>query len=883
VGGARWRRYVRPARTSLRADVDAEFAFHLEMLVNELIDAGWPPSAARAEAKRRFGPIPVVRDVCLTIDKRRRRRVALADRMHTIIQDLRYAVRGIRRAPGFSLVVALTVALGIGATTTMYSVVDGVLLRPLPYANAERLVALETRSASTQEPTVASFLEYRSWKLRTPAAFDEIGAWFQNGAVLTEGDRAEFLLGERMSASVPRMLGARPVIGRLFTDAEDDLSAPRTVVLSERFWRERFGGDRNIVGRTLQFSGQPVTVVGVFASTAASRLPTELATGRQVSFWFPLRLNAQAVPADLHFMYAMARLRDGVNFSRADAAVQTVARTLNAEHATTNGIVVAPLADDIIGNARRPLTLLLAAVALLLLIACANVANLLLARAAVRRREFAIRLAIGAGRGRLLAQLLAESIVHAVSGGTLGVGVAIGASWWLRHRLSVRLPRFELVSIDARVLTFAIAASVLTGLLFGLAPALHAAGGVGSDALRDGRGASSGGHDRVRRLLMVAEIALSFVLLVEAGLLVRSLHNVLTVPRGFDSSRMTTAGIALPPTSYPDDTRRLAFFRDLLQSLRGAPALTSVALTSSLPIEGGVNGDVNIEGRTLSGTSRPVVEKRIVSAGYFETLGSSLAAGRFFDARDVAGQQSVAIVNEAFVRKWFPNESPIGKRVEFLWGTTGLQTIVGVVADVREGSLRQPGQPAMYVPLDQRPADALSLVVRTSTDAAAVPRIIRATVKAIDPRLPVIDIRTFDDIIATDVAGPRLTTTILIVFAGVALLLAGIGLYGVVSYAVAQRIHEFGIRAALGAQRTDLMNLVWRQSASLFGVGALVGSAAAVAVGRFVAGELFGVAPTDAFTFAAVAVVLGAVTFIAASLPARRATRVDPLEALRGE
>lgn len=868
---------------NVRVDLDDEFAFHVDMLVHELTEAGWSPAAARAEAERRFGAVGPVWDACVTIDERRHRRAALADRMSALIQDVRYALRSIRLTPGFSFVVAVTLALGIGATTTMYSIVDGVLLRPLPYPGAERLVTLQTKSASSGDATNISFPEYLDWKKRTTEVFAEVGTWFQVGANLTVGGQTEALLGERMSASVPRLLGVKPVLGRFFVDAEDGPTAPRVVVLSEGLWRRRFGADRTIVGRSIEMSGRATTVIGVFPALAAARLPNELARGREGSYWIPLRIDETSAPRGLHFMYAAAKLRDGVSFARGDAALQIVARNLVAERVTAAGIVMTPMAELMVRDARRPLLLLLGAVGLLLLISCANVANLLLARAAARQREFAVRIALGAGRSRLVSQLLAESVVRAFVGGALGVGLTLGAWWVLRHELAVKLPRFELIAIDGRVLVFALAISVITGLLFGVVPAVRASGEQMSETLKEGSRGLSGSvhHDRVRRVLMVAEIGLSFVLLVQAGLLIRSLHNVLSVPKGFDSASLLSASVALPATNYPDDRRRLAFFNELQRELDAIPGSRGAALASSLPIEGGVNGNVGIEGRTFTESTSPVVEKRIVSKGYFELLGARLVAGRFFATTDIAGASAVAIVNEAFAKKWFPRETAVGKRIDFSWNTQGLQTIVGVVGDVLEGDLDKPSPPAVYVPFAQRPHDYMAVLVRASAEPSTLGASIEAAVRRIDSKLPVTDIRTFDAILASATAGQRLTTSILAVFATIALLLAAVGLYGVISYSVAQRTRELGIRSALGAQRADIMRLVLGQSASLTAVGMAIGIAAALGASRLIANQLFGVGAADGVTFTVVAGTLATVALMASVIPATRATRIDPLAALR--
>ncbi|MDB4909376.1 MAG: hypothetical protein JWO39_199 [Gemmatimonadetes bacterium] len=880
-----WRRYLRPIRANLHADVDNELRFHLEMLSSELIAGGMHPSAARAEAARRFGDVAPVRDACLTIDRRRERRVAWKDRLGALVQDVHYALRSIRLAPGFSAIVAITLALGIGATTTMYSVIDGVLLRPLPYPSANRLVAIMAAGEKSGEGFPVSFPDYKDWKQRSPTFLRDIGTWFATTLTLVEHDSPEVLDAERMSASVPRMLGVKPVLGRFFTADEDDAGGDRVVVLSQDFWRQRFNGDPGIVGRVLQMDGRAFTVVGVYPSGASARLPNELVSGAHAQIWLPLRLSDEDAPRDLHFLYVMGQARTGVSIPLVISGMRGVARALIQEHVTTNGIAVKKLNEQLTHDAQRPLTLLLGAVALLLLISCANVANLLLARAAARRREFAIRLALGAPRSRIVTQLLIDSMVRAIVGGAAGIALALGASWWLRHRLAVRLPRFELVSIDARVLVFALLVSIATGLLFGLVPALRASRGHVREALQEGGRGLSGSirHDRFRRALIVGEIALSFILLVQAGLLIRSLENVLAVPKGFDASRLVSGMVYLPASSYPDTLRQLAYFEQLLERTRALPGVQEVGLTSSLPIEGGVNGGIGIEGREFAPNDVPMVEKRVVSAGYLKALGASIRSGRLFDERDAAGAPPSVIVNESFVRRWMPNEDAVGKRVDFKWETQGLQTIVGVIADMREGPLNAPAIPAIYIPVAQRPSSAMFLVVRAAGDPASLVPSIRSVMRAVDSHLPLANIRTLDEIVGADVASQRLTTSILAIFAALALLLAAVGLYGVISYSVLQRTQELGVRAALGARRKDLMRLVLSQSAGFTIAGIILGGIGALALGQLIAHQLFGVRAADSMTFMFVVVLLALVAALASAVPAFRATRADPLAALRQE
>jgi putative ABC transport system permease protein len=511
------------------------------------------------------------------------------------------------------------------------------------------------------------------------------------------------------------------------------------------------------------------------------------------------------------------------------------------------------------------------------------VANLLLARGAMRQREFAVRAALGAARSRLVTQMLVESVTRALAGGALGIGVAYGAVWAAHRWLSVSVPRFAQVTIDGRVLVVSVLVSVLPGVLFGLVPALRAARGELNTGLREGgRGVFGSAHrDRVRRAMITAEVALSVTLLVAAALLLRSFAALTSVPKGFDMRDLTTAAIGLPLARYPDSVRQQMFYRGLLREVGSMPGVRGAALVSSLPIEGGTNGAVAIEGKTYPAGADPIAEKRVVSANYHQVLGARLRAGRFFDSRDVAGAPPVVIVNETFVKRYFPGEQAVGRRVDFTWGTICCQTIVGVVADLREGALNQESAPAMYIPVEQRTSDFMFLVARTSLATNAFAAALRQKLRVIDPMMPVATLRTFDEVMGAGVSRERLSATLVSAFAALALLLAGVGLYGVVSYAVAQRTQELGVRAALGASRGHIIRLVLRQGLSAVVLGSVIGIVGSFVVGRLIASHLFGVESNDPAALVAAILALGTTALVAAGVPAMRAARADPLDALR--
>ena len=888
---SRWRRLLRLPLADTRADVDDELRFHIETSVRELVAGGLEPAAARAEAERRFGALEAVRAQCLTIDERRRRRAQRADTMSGLLHDVRYALRAVRKTPAFSFVVALTLGLGIGATTAMYGVVDGVLVRPLPYAAPGRLVALADVQRDV-EVTPASFSEYQAWKKAGDPVFTDLAAWVQTQHTLTGGCPStagacepEVLAGDRMSASLPRMLGVTPVLGRSFRDDEEPPTGERVAMISEAFWRRRFGGDPAILGRALRLNGQPHIIVGVFPSSPVARTPSDLSSGRRADVWLTLRLDEQRAPRGLHFLNAAARLRPGVELPRARGTMAAAVAHARAAGMTPHDVKLEPLSERIVGSTRWLLATLLGAVSLVLVIACVNVASLLMARASIRQQEIAIRVALGAGRERIVAQLLAESVARALLGGALGIGLAYLSIGALHRYLPTRIPRFDQVRVDGRVLFFAVALSVLTGILFGLVPALRASHGDLVAGLREGGRGLFGSlrRDRFRRMLVVAEIALSFVLLVGAGLLLRSFAHLVSVRRGFDAEHVLTAFLALPSARYGDDVRQRAFWQEVEARLNATPGIDAVGLSSSLPVEGGVNGGISIEGRTFPPESEPIVEKRVVSAGYLPAIRARLVAGRGFDARDAAGAPPVVVVNEAFVRRWMGKEAPIGKRVDFAWGTTGMQTIVGVIADMKEEGLSEPPSPALYIPVSQRASDAMYIVVRGPPEPSVLTSAVRREVLALDRDLPVSEVRALSDVATAGLASQRLSMSLLGAFSILALALAAVGLYGVISYAVIQRTQELGIRAALGAQRTDLLRLVLRQGVAFASAGIVAGVVGALASERVIASQLFGVGTGDPATYVGVALLLTGVALVATAIPALRAARIDPLVALRQE
>ena len=803
-----------------------------------------------------------------------------------LLLDLRFVFRALRSEPAFSLVVTLTLALGIGASVAMYSVIDGVLLEPLPYPAPASLVQLTDVQEQNREAP-ASYPEYLDWKQRTAGILSEIGVSFGAGEVLQGADGAEQLQGTHVSVSLPAMLGIRPILGRTFRPDEESVGAPRVVILGEALWRSHFGSDPGIIGRTITLTGQPYVVIGVFPSAPNVRAPTVAQWSHPAppAFWLPLRLDEKSAPRTLHWLDVVGRLRPGVTLEQARARAVAVAASIQQDQHIPNGVHINPLAPVLVGAYRQPLELLMAAGGLLMLIACANVASLLLTRAALRTREFAVRTALGAGQGRLFRLVLVESLVRAAIGGLLGVGLAVLLVRGIRGWLGDSLPRLAEASIDGRVLAVAVAVTVVCGIALGIVPAVRARRDAVAGTLRGGGRGMVGraARDRMRPVLVVGEIALSFMLLAAAGLLTRSVAKLLAVPTGFDATHLVAGSTWLPSTTYPDSVHQRNFFDRLLGELGTTYGAEHVTLASDLPVTQGVDGSVTVEGRTDMNGPMVNADKRIVGANYFDVLGARIVAGRVFRSTDVLSAPPVVVVNQTFARQVFPNEDAVGKRVGFDWGIDGLQTIVGVIADLREGSLARPPHPAIYISAEQRPNSWMSVIVRTNDPPAAVAGTFRDALRRIDPSVPLVETETMASVIRADIQQQRISMMLLGGFALAALLLAAIGLYGVISYSVAQRTQELGVRAALGALPRDLMWLVLRQTAAVVGTGLALGAAGALAARALIAAQLFGVSARDPSTLAAAALLLAGVAFVATIVPTRRAAVADPLEALRAD
>jgi putative ABC transport system permease protein len=795
--------------------------------------------------------------------------------MQNFLHDVRFGLRLLRHSLAFTAVVTMTLAVGIGATTAIYSVVYAALLKPLPFKDPDRLV-LAYNGSSFETSAPISYPQTRQWR-DTSGAFESFAGYFTWRATLTGQREAEQVTGIRTTASLFQTLGLEPVMGRLFTQAEEAISAERVTLVSESMWRRTFDSDPNVVGRRVILNDQPFTIIGVLPDW---RLRPDDQSPDIVG---PLRVTERSAPADLMFMRGIARLRPGDTVAHAQEQLLSSILRENPGAQPRPQVFVMPLRARVVANSKGVLMALMGAVGFLMLITCANLANLLLARAINRRREIAVRLALGAGRGRIVTQLLTECVTLSVIGGAAGVLVA-----WLGMRSVASLDSVAAagvydLSLSWSVLAFAAGVSLVVGILFGLIPALQTGKVSFAVDLRSGTRVAAG-RERLRSALVVAEVALTLVLLVGAGLLTRSLSNLISVEKGFSADSVLSFNLSVTSAKYANTADQTRFFDSTLERISRLPGVEAAGLTSQLPIAGGdTNGGVDIEGRTFPPGQRPIAQKRIVSPGYFSAMGIPVRSGRVFTDADNTQAAAVMVVSETFARQQFPNEDPIGKRVAFLWDIEGFQTIVGVVADVKHNGLDDPANPAVYVSYRQRPDSAFTVVVKTKVDPESLTPQIRNEIRAIDSDRPMTSVRTLQAVVTDSVGARELSLNLVGAFAVIGLVLAITGIYGVVSYATEQRTREFGIRLALGAGSRSVLGLVLRQGLGLALIGLVLGLAGALALGGVIKSQLFGVEPADPITLASVSLGLVFVALLACYLPARRAIKVNPASVLRSE
>jgi putative ABC transport system permease protein len=812
--------------------------------------------------------------------------------METMWQDVRFGVRMLLKKPVFTAIAVLALALGAGANTAIFSVVNGVLLRPLPYKDPDKLVRIGEWSKQVPGMSI-SYPNFKDWRERN-RVFDGLAATQFDSYNLTGGDEPERLQGRNVSYNFFDVLGVLPAVGRSFRSDEDRAGAPRVTVLSHGLWQRRFGGDRKIVGKSVALNGESYTVVGV--------LPQDYRFGTQTDVFVPLGLKEDDETVrerDNHpGIYAVARLKDGVTFEQAQEEMKGIAAQLAEEYPKENAgnsVSLTPLREYFVGDVRTSLLMLLAAVGFVLLIACANVANLLLARAASRSREIAVRKAMGASRFRIVRQLLTESLMLAIVGGAVGLLLAMWGVDVLRRASLDLLPTTAEIGLDRTVLLFTFGICILTGVLFGLAPALSASKTDLSESLKEGgrTGAEGGPRNLVRSMLVVIEVALSVMLLVGSGLLVRSFMLLRETETGFRQENLLTMQLSYR-VGKDEGGKAVNFFRAVEEKVRALPGVEAAALSNGVPLLGSSETSFQIEGRPPAEPGkRPMTVAFWTTPGHLDAMGIRLLRGRFIGERDTAGSLPVTVIDEEFARLYFPGEEPVG---QYLAGDPEHDIphsqIVGVVAHVKNYGLDSPGpvQAEMYRPRAQVPdkyqpllAERVSLLVRTFQEPEALTAAVRRAVQEVDPNLPVYSVQTMEQVVSDSVASQRLSMMLLLIFAAVAVVLAAVGIYGVMSYAVAQRTHEIGVRMALGAQGGDVLRMVVRQGMLLVLIGVGAGLLLAAALTRLMSGLLYGVSATDPLTFAGVPLLLFVVALIACLVPARRATKVDPMEALRYE
>ena len=868
-------------RKAAETELEDELRFHFERQVQKYRGSGLDREEALRRARLDFGGIDQVKEEC-----REARGVHF---MEELIQDIRYGLRMLRKSPGFSLVALLTIALGIGANTSIFSVVYGVLLRPLPYQDSDRLIVLNetTPKVGTVSVSYPNFLDWRS----SNHSFSRMTAVASVDYNLAGVSQPESISGEAVTPDFLSMLGVHPLFGRDFDPSEEKAGTTPVVLLGYQLWQSHLGGDREVLGRTINLDGHGFTIIGVLPANFRSIDKTDIIL--PIGVWLTGNANA-AERGDRGDLRVIGRLATGVSVTQAHAEMDAIAARLAAEYPIANaqcGALLRPIREVFVGNIQPAILILFGAVTFVLLIACANVANLFLMRGAARTREIALRTALGATRGRIVRQMLAESLVLAFFGGVLGLAISLAGMQGMAGLLPMDLGAGAAVNLNGAVLLFAAVAIVLSSLLFGLVPALQLTKPeIQSDLKEGGRSVSAGASQtRLRGLLAAVEIAVALILLVGAGLMVKSLYRLMSVDPGFQTHRLLTMEMALRTTQYSKDQAILNFWDQVLERVQKLPGVESAAVGTLVPLtDSHSRVDITMEGMPLpkpGGFPHPDYHK--VSPHYLRTLGVPLLRGRDFTDTDTENTPLVGMVNSMVVKQFFPNQEVLGKR--FMFGRPSADrpakwiTIVGVTADTKLYGLANPARLEVYVPLRQSVSGDMSLIVKSAADPAALTSAIRGAVALIDKDQPIFAIATMQQLVNDSVSTRRITLILLGLFSAMALLLAAIGIYGVISYSVAQRTHEIGIRMALGADHGGVLRMILAQGAEIAGAGVIIGLAASFALTRLMVKLLFSVGAGDPLTFAAVAIVLALVAMLACYIPARRALRVDPIIALRYE
>ncbi len=810
--------------------------------------------------------------------------------MNDLLQDLRFGIRTLKSSPGFTAVALATLAIGIGANAAIFSYVDGILLKPLPYPEADRIMRVLEKPPGGGRNGISA-LNYLDWQKQN-TVFEFMAAQTGGSVTLTGVSEPVRLPGQRVSSHYFDIFGIKPMMGRGFAPDEDQMGKGDVAILSHRLWQAQFGSDPGILGRKLILNGRPCSVIGVLPPGGAfDRAYTQI--------WMPLVFEPQNLTRNFHWLGSYALLKRGVTLQQARAQMDGIGAQIAQAFPDSNkgwGVVVERFADVIIApDLKQAVLIIMCAVGVVLLIACANLANLMLARSSTREREVAVRASLGAGRWRLIRQFLTESVLLSICGGVLGLAVGWAGMIGLRAAIPpFALPREVTATMDGRVLLFALAISVLTGILFGLAPAIQAARpDLASTIKEGGRGSTAGARQRFRNALVVAEVALAFVLLTASGLLLRSFRNLLRVDPGFETANVITANLPISEKRFPEPAQLNTYLREVIRAVRAVPGVREAALTSALPLEGwGYGMPYLINGRAeVDRANRKACYFKMVTPSYFRTLGITLRKGRLLNEHDVKGSPPVTLINETFARREFKGEEPIGRRVlvqEIVPGRAELGPeipweIVGVIADEKINGLNDDRSAGMYVANEQSPVFGVSLLARTAVPPLTLQQSLRRAVQGVSKDQALSEVRSLEQVKNDSTTGERIQALLLGIFAGIAILLAAVGIYGVISYSVAQRTHEIGIRAALGAGGATLVRLILRGGMALTLCGLALGFGAALAVTRLMQNLLFGVGARDAGTLAAVGAVLAGVAVAACYIPARRASKVDPVVALRYE
>jgi len=820
--------------------------------------------------------------------------------METLWNDLRYGWRVMRRSPGFAAVAILTLAIGIGANAAIFSIVNGVLLRPLPFPDSSRIVTIwETDANRNVVRGTASPAEFLDWRDMNHS-FAELSGWRSLLFTITGSGNAEQVHGSQVTGNFFRMLGVGPVIGRDFSSEDEKPGREQVAILTYALWRRHYGGDSSVIGKSILLDEKSYTIIGILPRSFSL-----YGVAPELDIWVPFAFNRAQLNRENHELVIFGRLRPGVSLLQAQAEMETIVSQLKKQYPgidQENGVRVSGFHDELVKSLRPSMVILLAAVGFVLLIACANVANLMLARAATREREIAVRAALGAGRRRILRQLLTESALMALIGGALGIAVAYGGIHLLRGGLPPiggrgQIPHVEWIGIDGTVLAFTLFVSLLTGIIFGLAPAIQITRSELFESLKEGsRGSTAGRRSHfIQSSLVVSEVALSLMLLVGAGVLIRSFFLIMSDSLGFDPSNVFSMQIFLSAPHYPKAAQVNNFYQRVIEGVGALPGVKSASAANFLPLTGWSGFcDFDISGRATPPSGEHFTgQYRVADWRYLQTMGISVKQGRDLVASDGADTQSVALINEALARRYWPNQDPVGQQIRLKFPDTrqpwdpepreGWLNIVGIVSDVRDWEWGEQKIGQIYLPYTQNASRIMHLVVRSEGDPTQLVSGVRSVVASVDPNQPVTDARSMDDYLAASVSRRRLSMLLLVLFAAVATVLAAVGIYGVMAYTVTQRSHEIGIRMALGAEPNDVLRMVVSDGMRLAGIGLLIGIAASYAAVHYLASQLYGVKAKDPITVICVSVGLALVAISACYFPARRATKVDPLEALRYE